>query len=115
MVVTIKNGKLHTNVYQKKLNTYAYLPFHSYHTPAQKKGFIKGEAIRYPTISISQSDFRVMIKLFTLRLQRRGYPLSFIQRALGQVQHKDKHKYAIIKKSTSLKPIPLLYKQSITL
>jgi hypothetical protein len=110
IIVTIKNGKLHTNVYQKKLNTYAYLPFHSYHTTAQKKGFIKGEAIRYARICTSEADFKVMIKLFILRLQRRGYPLSFIHRALGQVQHKQKHKYAITKKSINNKIIPLLYK-----
>ncbi|KAH9952571.1 hypothetical protein BC827DRAFT_1116647, partial [Russula dissimulans] len=56
------------------LNNYAYLPFHSYHTTAQKRGFIKGEAIRYARICTSQSDFKTMVKLFTLRLQRRGYP-----------------------------------------
>ena len=51
LVVFIKNNKLHTNVYQKQLNTYAYLPFHSYHTTAQKRGFIKGEAIRYASVT----------------------------------------------------------------
>jgi hypothetical protein len=108
--VSIKNGKLHTSVYQKQLNTYAYLPFHSYHTTAQKKGFIKGEAIRYARICTSESDFKLMVKLFTLRLQRRGYPLSFIQRSLGQVQHKDRHNYTVTTKSTNNKVIPLLFK-----
>ncbi|KAF8478757.1 hypothetical protein F5888DRAFT_1574654, partial [Russula emetica] len=56
------------------LNTYAYLPFHSYHTIAQKRGFIKGEAIRYARICTKETDFKLMVKLFTLRLQRRGYP-----------------------------------------
>jgi hypothetical protein len=111
ITVTIKNNKLQTNVYQKELNTYAYLPFHSYHTTAQKRGFIKGEAIRYARICTTESDFKTMIKLFTLRLQRRGYPLSFIQRSLGQVQHKDRHKYTV-QASTNKKQkvIPLLFK-----
>ena len=108
--ISIKNGKLHTNVYQKQLNTYAYLPFHSYHTTAQKRGFIKGEAVRYARICTSEADFKLMVKLFTLRLQRRGYPLSFIQRSLGQVQHKDRHKYTVTTKTTNRKTIPLLFK-----
>jgi hypothetical protein len=108
--VFVKNGKLHTNVYQKQLNTYAYLPFHSYHTKAQKRGFIKGEAVRYARICTSEVDFKLMVKLFTLRLQRRGYPLSFIQKSLGQVQHKDRHNYTVTAKSTNKKAIPLLFK-----
>lgn len=110
--VFIKNNKLHTNVYQKQLNTYAYLPFHSYHTKAQKRGFIKGEAIRYARICTSEADFKLMVKLFTLRLQRRGYPLSFIQKSLGQVNHKDRHNYAVTARSTQKnnKAIPLLFK-----
>ena len=110
ITVSIKNNKLHTSVYQKQLNTYAYLPFHSYHTTAQKRGFIKGEAVRYARICTNEGDFKLMVKLFTLRLQRRGYPLSFIQKALGQVQHKDRHKYTVKTKSTNQKSIPLLFK-----
>jgi hypothetical protein len=113
LIVFSKNGKLHTNVFQKQLNTYAYLPFHSYHTTAQKRGFIKGEAIRYARICTSETDFKLMVKLFTLRLQRRGYPLSFIHRALGQVQHKDRHNYTVTANSTNnrnKKVIPLLFK-----
>lgn len=110
--ISIKNGKLHTSVYQKQLNTYAYLPFHSYHTIAQKRGFVKGEAIRYARICTNEKDFKLMVKLFTLRLQRRGYPLSFIEKSLGQVQHKDRHNYTVTANSTnnSKKAIPLLFK-----
>jgi hypothetical protein len=111
IIVSIKNNKIHTSVYQKQLNTYAYLPFHSYHTTAQKRGFIKGEAIRYARICTNESDFKLMVRLFTLRLQRRGYPLSFIYKALGQVQHKDRHKYTVKNKSNNNnKAIPLLFK-----
>jgi hypothetical protein len=111
LVVLVKDAKIHTKVYQKQLNTYAYLPFHSYHTMSQKRGFIKGEAIRYARICTSEADFKLMVKLFTLRLQRRGYPLSFIKRALGQVQHKDRQKYTVTAKPpNSNKTIPLLFK-----
>jgi ribosomal protein L15 len=110
VIVSIKNNKIHTSVFQKQLNTYAYLPFHSYHTTAQKRGFIKGEAIRYARICTSEVDFKLMVKLFTLRLQRRGYPLSFIQRSLGQVQHKDRHNYTVTSNKNNKKVIPLLFK-----
>jgi hypothetical protein len=110
LIVSVKNGKLYTNVYQKQLNTYAYLPFHSYHTIAQKRGFIKGEAIRYARICTKEADFKIMVKLFTLRLQRRGYPLSFIQKSLGKVQHNDRHNYTVTSKPTTNKVIPLLFK-----
>jgi hypothetical protein len=110
LIVLVKNNKIYTKVFQKQLNTYAYLPFHSYHTPAQKRGFIKGEAIRYARICTEEVDFKLMVKLFTLRLQRRGYPLSFIQRALGQVQHKDRQKYTVTAKPSNNKVIPLLFK-----
>jgi hypothetical protein len=111
IIVTFKNNKLCTSVYQKQLNTYAYLPFHSYHTTSQKKGFIKGEAIRYARICTSEADFKLMIRLFTLRLQRRGYPLTFINRSLGQVQHKDRLKYTVSNNNAKKsKVIPLLFK-----
>ena len=111
LTVFIKNNKLCTNVYQKQLNTYAYLPFHSYHTKAQKRGFIKGEAVRYARICTQEAHFKTMIKLFTLRLQRRGYPLSFIQKSLGQVQHQTRHNYTVSATNNNKnKVIPLLFK-----
>src|SRR5205807_4471993 len=73
---------IHTNVYQKPLNIYAYLPFHSYHTDSQKHGFIKAEALRYARICSQRKDFDNIIELLKIRLQRRGYPLKFIKHAI---------------------------------
>ncbi|KLO03911.1 hypothetical protein SCHPADRAFT_804541, partial [Schizopora paradoxa] len=56
------------------MNTYPYLPWSSFHTKAMKKGFIKGEAIRYARLSSRKRDYNKMISQFILRLQRRGYP-----------------------------------------
>lgn len=104
------NGKekLETQVYQKALNPYAYLPFHSYHTPAQKTGFIKGEAIRYARISTKKKDYLFLIQLFTLRLQKRGYPLSLIKQHISKVLWEHRAQYnANAQKS---KKLPLIFK-----
>lgn len=84
---------LQTEVYQKPMNAYPYLPWKSYHTYGMKKGFIKGESIRYARLSSKKKDFIHMIKLFTLRLQKRGYPLSFIYSQTKQVKWEHRHLY----------------------
>jgi hypothetical protein len=106
--ITNKN-LIHTNVYQKPLNMYAYLPFHSYHTNSHKKGFIKGEAIRYSRICSRKRDFDYIIKLFIIRLQRRGYPLHFINNAIGEVKWNNRIQH-LFKEPPSKKRVPLLYK-----
>jgi hypothetical protein len=103
-------NKIHTKVYQKELNNYAYLPFHSHHTLAQKKGFIKGEAIRYARICSHKGNFETMIKVFILRLQKRGYPLSFIINSLKSVHYKDRTKYHANNSKPKNSSIPLLFK-----
>ena len=106
--ITPKNH-IHTNVYQKPLNMYSYLPFKSYHTPSQKAGFIKAEALRYSRICSRKSDFRTIIDLFTIRLQRRGYPLDTINKVLQSVTWENRVIH-LFKKSESKKNIPLLFK-----
>ena len=106
--ITPKNY-IHTNVYQKPLNMYSYLPFKSFHTPSQKTGFIKAEALRYSRICSRKSDFRKMIHLFTIRLQRRGYPLDIINKALLNVTWENRVLH-LFKESESKKNIPLLFK-----
>jgi hypothetical protein len=97
-----------TSVYQKKLNRYAYLPWLSYHTPAMKKGFIKGEAIRYARLSSLSKDYDVMIQLFIIRLQKRGYPLAFIRKAISQVSWLKREEYLLPKPKRDA--IPYLFK-----
>jgi hypothetical protein len=106
--VSNKNS-IQTNVYQKPLNIYTYLPFHSYHTPSQKRGFIKAEALRYARICSHKSDYLKMIKLLTIRLQRRGYPLHFIHNAIKDVSWHNRVEH-LFKSAKNKKEIPLLYK-----
>lgn len=110
--ITAKNH-IHTEVYQKPLNMYSYLPFHSYHTSSQKSGFIKAEALRYSRTCSRLSDFSNMIHIFTIRLQRRGYPLHFINNAIRDVKWENRTKH-LFKPSHLKKEIPLIYKIKYT-
>jgi hypothetical protein len=105
-----EDNYIHTNVYQKPLNMYAYLPFHSYHTPGQKKGFIKAEALRYSRICSRKSDFLKMISLLTIRLQRRGYPLKFINNSINNVKWENRIQHLYKNNNNNKKRIPLIYK-----
>ena len=96
-----------TQVYQKPMNKYPYLPWKSFHTKGMKKGFIKGEAIRYARLSTRKRNFKYLVNLFILRLMKRGYPLSFIRKALSSVEWEKRSQYLTYKtKDTHL---PLLF------
>jgi hypothetical protein len=100
--INIRHIKSHNkcfkvSVYQKSLNRYMYLPWKSYHTPAMKQGFIKGESIRYARLSTSREDFDHMINQFTIRLQRRGYPLKFIHEAMNEISWDKRNSYLLQK------------------
>lgn len=104
-----KEGRLSTKVYQKELNEYLYVPFHSYHTDKQKSGFIKGECIRYIRNSSSKKDYEALVKLFKQRLLKRGYPINIIDKGIAGADYKERATYLKIKpkdKST----VPLIFK-----
>ena len=98
---------LTTQVYQKPMNRYQYLPWESYHTKGMKGGFIKGEAIRYARISSNQADFNGIIAKFKQRLKNRGYPLSFILKHLECVVWGKRKEYLVYKPKSD--KLPLLF------
>ena len=98
-----------TKVFQKPLNKYSYLPWKSYHTKAQKQGFIKAETLRYARICSSRKDFNHMKKLFTLRLQRRGYPLLMINEVMSRVEWNQRI-HNLFRKKNNKGLIPFLFK-----
>jgi hypothetical protein len=108
IMLDLNTSKIRTHTFQKPLNKYSYLPFKSYHTLSMKTGFIKGEAIRYARTCSRKKDYNKMINLFTIRLQRRGYPLPLIKQTLNQVNYKSRTQYLIQKhKQTN---IPYIFK-----
>ena len=97
-----------TTIYQKPLNKYSYLPYHSFHTLSMKTGFIKGEAIRYVRSCSKKKDYNRMIQLFTIRLQRRGYPLNLINKTLNAVKYEFRLQY--LKQKEHKEQIPYIFK-----
>ena len=116
--VTVKwscrTHKLTTQVFQKPMNRYPYLPWKSFHTKGMKKGFIKGEAIRYARLCSRKRGFKYLISLFILRLLKRGYPKSFISKALSSVEWEKRHEYLKYKSKDKKLPFlfPILYNQA---
>jgi hypothetical protein len=109
ITITLNDGIIATKAFQKAMNPYSYLPWNSYHSIDMKKGFIKGEAIRYARLCSDISDFIKLIQLFTTRLRLRGYPEYFITKILSTVYWTDRHKYTKPKNKLGA-PIPLLFK-----
>jgi hypothetical protein len=72
------NGLLDFKVYQKKFNSYLYIPFFSDHPRSVKKGFIFGELGRYARNSALFQYFSDIRFQFFARLRLRGYPKSFL-------------------------------------
>ena len=104
--------KFDTKVFQKTLNRYLYLPAHSYHTKSMKRGFIKGEAIRYARCCSMEKDYDSLITLLTHRLTLRGYSLKFIRDSLSDVSFSQRDTY-LVDKSANPQEDRLLFKAEI--
>jgi hypothetical protein len=77
-----------TDVYQKALNTYLYIPWNSCHSEESKRAWVKGELIRYVRICSKEPDFAKICLEFDRWLQARGYPGRWLQRVFGEVEYK---------------------------
>jgi hypothetical protein len=73
-------GCLDTEVYQKPMNRYLYIPFRSETPRSTLKGLIKGELLRYIRRSSSLRGFLTIAILFWHRLRARGYPSAFLSK-----------------------------------
>ena len=78
---------LDTTTHFKVMNPFLYIHYRSYHSRAQKLGFIKAELIRFCRNSSSLELFMESVQQFYHRLLRRGYPRSFLSMAFNQVQY----------------------------
>lgn len=71
-------NQINFKTYQKALNRYSYIPFHSHCPMHLKKGWIIGELIRYVRTNTTTQDYDTIRKLFYERLQRKGYSDEFL-------------------------------------
>lgn len=72
------DNRISFKLYQKPLNKYLYIPFNSCHPTATKRGWIKGELIRFRRNNSTFNDFKASTVRFYCRLRKRGYPSYFI-------------------------------------
>lgn len=82
--------KLRFQVHQKALNKYLYIPKFSFHKEHLFSGFIHGELLRYLLRCSLEEDFLDICDKFYLRLLKRGYSESFIERCMAKVSFKDR-------------------------
>lgn len=80
--------RLSTNVYQKALNAYLYIPWISCHSDDSKRAWVKGELIRYVRICSKEPDFANVRNDFVKRLRDRGYPGRWLRRVVDEVKYK---------------------------
>ncbi|KAJ7207457.1 hypothetical protein GGX14DRAFT_316358, partial [Mycena pura] len=76
-----------TNVYQKALNAYLYIPWNSCHSLDSKRAWVKGELIRYVRICSKESDFAKIRTEFATRLRERGYPGRWLRSIFGEIKY----------------------------
>jgi hypothetical protein len=107
---------LRLRTHQKALNRYLYIPFTSHHSYNSFKGFILAELIRYVVTNTDECWYEAMVEKFTLRLERRLFPLSFIRAVVAQVSFHKRHEYLAPKPPSHSTVIPLVlpFAQRIT-
>jgi hypothetical protein len=76
------NNTIYTNVYQKDINKYTYIPTSSHHNPKMFVAYIKEEIKRYWNLCSKEEDFRTILGKFQTRLQQRGYNHAIFASAL---------------------------------
>jgi hypothetical protein len=76
--------------YEKPLNKFLYIPFHSYCPRHIFKGFIKGRIISLIVNNSKEEDFNTFSKLLRDRLKRRGYPSKFLNLMFASVSYSNR-------------------------
>ena len=82
-----------TTTHFKAVNPFLYIHYQSYHSRAQKLGFIKAELIRMCRNSSSWELFSESSLGFYHRLLHRGYPRHFLQLAFAQVNYGERPQF----------------------
>jgi hypothetical protein len=68
-----QDGVIETQMFEKNLNAYLYLPPHSAHAPGVLKGLIIGMLVRIVRLTTNTSHINDCIRRFYKRLINRGY------------------------------------------
>jgi hypothetical protein len=82
-----REGKFDIAVHQKLLNSYLYIPFHSFHPIRAKKAFIRTELMRYIRLGSDRSVYLAIRQTFWQRLRARGYPVKFLHACFAGISY----------------------------
>ena len=85
-----RDAILDVSTHFKPTETFQYTHFASCHPQGVKKGFIKGEALRFLRTNSSKIIFEEKIANFKAHLLQRGYPEDLITTILSEVNFKDR-------------------------
>jgi len=99
---------LDIRTHYKPTETFQYTHYTSCHPPGVKRGFIKGEAIRLLRTNSSEKTFEECLSNFKLRLRARGYPQTFIERSLAEVNFAGRKSALKQNKKTHKKILPFV-------
>ncbi|KAF8915727.1 hypothetical protein CPB85DRAFT_1217413, partial [Mucidula mucida] len=92
-------GYTTTQVYQKVMNAYLYIPWASSHSEASKRAWIRGELIRYVRICSKEEDFAKIRTTFLQRLRARGYPGRWLTNVFDDVTYSAERPKALVDNS----------------
>jgi hypothetical protein len=90
LIDTPKGREIRSSLYQKPINIYGYLPWHSAHDRAVFRGFVKAECQRFARACSKRSDYQVAVNMFARRLRARGYPQEWVRKTTHQVDHDER-------------------------
>jgi hypothetical protein len=83
--LTLRQGRIHSTLYQKAANLYSYIPPSSDHRATVFSNFILEEHKRYRLSCTDPEDYYHFASLFEQRLLRRGYTHKMIALARSRV------------------------------
>lgn len=114
-IFKIELNKIISNIYQKPINKYLYVPAMSAHSITCIKAFIKQELCRYRLYCSHEEDYLSIATLFRNRLVARGYVSSFLDPLFLNVPQRQHLLDKLLAKQTQHSPKKILNAPLITL
>ena len=100
LTINIKDKKIATTIFEKKLNLHLYIPPHSCHSPGTTKSLIYGTIKRAKSLCTDSKDVAPYIIKTHDRLVARGHNSTDIKRMIMEALHAPEPKHGTKKKDT---------------
>lgn len=86
-------GKLDVKPYSKPTASFQFLHYKSCHAPLVLANIVKGEALRILRASSDKATYSAELDQLMKRFQKRGYPTTFINKAIEDVSYKRRSEF----------------------